>query len=180
MTDTKIQITRKVLGTIVALKVSRQLASMAQERLQLAEPLHFRDSEPGSLWLGPDHWWLLSEVYTPADIAERCSSELDDILHSALDYSSALVAYRVEGCGAREVLAMGSSLDLRSSSFPAGRCARTRFAQTATVIVAAEAGVYELYVGRSVSNYIFDWLQDSAAIANLAAGSESLLPTPPT
>lgn len=180
MTNTELQITRKALGTIVALKVSRQLASTAQERLQLAGPLHFTNSEPRSLWLAPDHWLLLSEVYSPTDIVERCSSELGSILHSALDYSSALVAYRVEGSGAREVLAMGSSLDLRSSTFPTGRCARTRFAQTATVIVAADAGVYELYVGRSYSNYIFAWLQDSAAIANLAASSESLLPTPPT
>ena len=156
--------------SLVSLRASRQVAGDAVRRLDLAPPLRTAGEDPQSLWLGPDHWLLVGRQQPASAMIERCAAGLAGLLHNAVDQSAAYRILRVEGRGAREVLASGSGLDFREQSFSKGGCRPTRLAQIAAVIVAAGPEAFELYVDRAYAKYLHDWLEDSCAIANDAAG----------
>ena len=156
--------------SLVSLRVSRQAADDAVRRLDLAPPLRTAGEDPQSLWLGPDHWLLVGSPQSATAMIERCATGLAGLLHNAVDQSAAYRVLRIEGRGAREVLASGSGLDFREQSFSKGGCRPTRLAQIAAVIVAAGPEAFELYVDRAYAKYLRDWLEDSLAIAYDAAG----------
>ena len=155
--------------SLVSLRVSRQAAGDAGQRLELAPPLCAAGEDPQSLWLGPDHWLLVGGRQSASAIIERCANGLAGLLHNAVDQSAAYRVLRIEGRGAREVLASGTGLDFRERSFPQGGCCPTRLAQVAAVIVSAGTDAFELYVDRGYGEYLLDWLQDSLVVANDAA-----------
>ena len=154
--------------SIVSLRVSRQAAGDAVRCLDLGPPLCAAGEDPQSLWLGPDHWLLVSRLQSVSAMIDRCATGLPGLLHNAVDQSAAYAVLRIEGRGAREVLASGSGLDLRERNLARGSCRPTRLAQVAAVIVAAGADSFELYVDRGYGKYLLDWLEDSLAIANRA------------
>ena len=167
----EIRIAKAPDRSLVSLRVSRQAAVDARQRLDLAPPSCATGEDPRSLWLGPDHWWLVGRPQTAAAMIEQCDTTLAGLLHNAVDQSAAYAALRMEGRGARDVLASGAGLDFRESSFPQGACRPTRLAQIAAVIVAAGTDEFELYVDRGYEKYLCDWLEDSLLIANRAARS---------
>ena len=150
--------------SIVLLKVTRTAIDSAREKLQLAMPLEVEGSDPRSLWLGPDRWLLVSDSTSPDTIITSCTRALAGILHNAVDYSAALAAFRLTGPEARQLLATGTGIDLRSGKFPVDSCCRTRLAQIAAVIVAEAPETYNVYVDRSYETYLADWLAESASI----------------
>ena len=121
-----VTVERIELYTIVSLKVVRDSLDNARERLALASPGRVSPGNPESLWLGPDHWLIVSSSLAAQNIVEECSDALTDILHSAVDYSAGLAVLRVMGPGARQSLASGTGIDLRPRQFPEGTCWRTR------------------------------------------------------
>ena len=155
--------------SLVSLRVSRQVAGDAVRRLDLAPPLSTAGEDPQSLWLGPDHWLLVGRQQPASAMIERCATWLAGLLHNAVDQSAAYRVLRIEGGGAREVLASGSGLDFREQSFSRGGCRPTRLAQVGVVAVAVGRDAFELYVDRGYGKYLLDWLKDSLAIANRAA-----------
>jgi heterotetrameric sarcosine oxidase gamma subunit len=155
--------------SIVSLRVSRNSLAEAQQKLRLASPVSVAGEDPRSLWLGPDRWLLVSNLMTPGAIIRNCTEALDGILHNAVDYSAGLVALRITGPNARQILASGSGVDFRPGKFPVGTCCRTNFAHVAAVIVAESADQFDIYVDRSYENYINDWLADTSGIAEHAA-----------
>jgi sarcosine oxidase subunit gamma len=61
------------------------------------------------------------------------------------------------------LLSKGCGLDLHPRSFPAGRCARTRFAQIPVVLDCPdEDSRFDMYAGRSYRQYLHEWLLDAA------------------
>jgi sarcosine oxidase subunit gamma len=69
----------------------------------------------------------------------------------------------VRGSAARELLSKGCGLDLHPESFPAGHCARARFAQIPVVIECLEEPPrFEMTVARSYLQYLQSWLEDAA------------------
>jgi sarcosine oxidase subunit gamma len=82
---------------------------------------------------------------------------------SAVNLSDALSILRMQGRVAREVLSKGCGLDLHPHTFPAGRCARTRFAGLAVTLDCVQPERFELYVARSYSSYLHAWLLDAGA-----------------
>ena len=150
--------------SIVSLKIARKSLADAPDKLRLAAPVSATDSDPRSLWLGPDHWLLVSNSKTPDVIVSGCKSALTAIPHNAVDYSAGLAALRIVGPNARQLLATGTGIDLRSGSFPIDSCCRTRLAQIAAVIVAEAPEAYTVYVDRSYETYLTDWLAESASI----------------
>ena len=164
-----VTIERIELYTIVSLKVVRDSLDNARERLALASPGRVSPGNPESLWLGPDHWLIVSSSLAAQNIVEECSDALTDILHSAVDYSAGLAVLRVMGPGARQSLASGTGIDLRPRQFPEGTCWRTRLAQIPAVIVANSEDYFNVFVDRTYGSYMEDWLEESSGI--LSAGT---------
>jgi len=150
--------------SIVSLKIARKSLAGVADKLRLAAPVSATDSDPRSIWLGPDHWLLVSNSKTPDVIIGGCKHALTAIPHNAVDYSAGLAALRIVGPSAAQLLATGTGIDLRSGSFPVDSCCRTRLAQIAAVIVAEAPETYTLYVDRSYETYLTDWLAESASI----------------
>jgi heterotetrameric sarcosine oxidase gamma subunit len=98
---------------------------------------------------------------SPTEVISGIESGLANLLHAATDASSALACFNLKGPAARTVLGMGCGLDLHREVFQAGHCARTRFANVAVIIVAVGDDEFDLYVDRSVSKYLNDWLVDA-------------------
>jgi heterotetrameric sarcosine oxidase gamma subunit len=82
---------------------------------------------------------------------------------AAVESTPGLAAIQVEGAAARDVLANGCALDLRSPDFALGTCTRTRLAQLPVIFDYVDVKPrFELYVGRSHLSYLCSWLNDAA------------------
>jgi sarcosine oxidase, subunit gamma len=155
---------------IISLKVPKGCGDVARDRLCLATPLRATNGETQSIWVGPGHWLLVSEVEPAKALINNCELALSDVLHIAVDQSAALITIRVQGPAARDSLAAGSGVDFRVLRFPVGSCCRTRLAQIAAVVVAVGNDQLEIYVDRSVVEYTINWLTDTGAIAARVSG----------
>ncbi|HLI11144.1 MAG TPA: sarcosine oxidase subunit gamma family protein [Alphaproteobacteria bacterium] len=119
------------------------------------------------LWLGPDEWLaVLSEERTEAaakTLLERLAGE-----HVAVvDLSEARAAIGLAGPRARDVLAQGCSLDIHPRVFLHNHCAQTLLAQVPVIIHRRGGGIaagsaYDIYVQRSLAEYLWHWLEDAA------------------
>ena len=152
--------------SIVSLKVSNKSLESARDRLKLASPVSFSDSDPRSLWFGPDRWLLVSTSISVDSLVKKCHETLADVLHNAVDNSAGLAVFRVTGPGARDLLAADCGLDFRSDKFPVGTCCRTQFAQIAAIIAAQGPEQFDVYVDRSYEAYLGEWLRDTLSISD--------------
>lgn len=146
--------------SLVRLRVPMPLADDVGRAWTLlpVEPLRWSGDDPRAIWVGPNHWLLTSVTESACDLIERCAGACGEILHAATDVSCALTGIALSGPHSRRLLAMGCGLALHTEAFPAGYCARTRFAQVPMLIVAVAADAFELYVDRSYAQYLSDWL----------------------
>lgn len=154
--------------SIVSLKVSRKTIDIARRRLTLAAPLTATGSETRCLWVGPDQWLFVSDSIEADSLVRECNESLADVLHNAVDNSAGLAVIRLDGPGARSLLASGCGLDFRPEEFAVGACCRTRFAQIAAIIVAEGPQKFDIYVDRSYAVFLNEWLRDSLNIAGRA------------
>ena len=159
---------RTAPAAIVSLQIARGSADDAAERLRLADALKFTARNPMCAWIAPGRWLLVSEDRAPESLVTACNTELQHILHAAVDQTAAWSRIEIRGRRGRELLAAGCGLDLRPASFGVGACARTRLAQIAVVVVARQPGVDEVYVDRSYERYLLDWMSDANAAMVLA------------
>ncbi len=117
--------------------------------------------------VAPGDWLVVSHQHHPVIVREHFGVDLPKYGLVLADLSDALAGLVGRGPGARELLSKGCGLDFHPKSFPADSCARTRFAQIAVVIEAREEETcFELYVARSHSAYLRDWLTDAAVDVN--------------
>ena len=156
--------------SIVSLTVSRNSIELAGNRLQLAAPLRFSDAAPGSVWIAPGRWLVVSDDRSPSELIEQCEAALGGLVHNAVDQSAAFVLIQISGSTVRTLLAAGCGLDLRATHFSTGACCRTRLAQIPVVLVARDSEVFECYVERSLSAYFNSWLRGSAPPIDLHSG----------
>lgn len=113
------------------------------------------------LCLAPGEWLILADAPS-----EQLRAQLQPSLQQGLtftDWSDAFATFVVEGSLARTLLSKGCGLDMDPQSFPAGRCARTRFAQLPVILECRSESTFELAAARSYSNYLHEWLDDAAA-----------------
>lgn len=117
-----------------------------------------------ALCVGPGEWLTVSHERTASNLREHFAPDLTKHGLVLVDLTDGLAALEIRGSFARDVLSKGCGLDLHPRSFPAGRCARTRFAQIPLTIEYLDAPPrFELYVGRSHFRYLHAWLTDAAA-----------------
>jgi sarcosine oxidase subunit gamma len=148
--------------SVVRLRVLPRGANAASEALELPQQaLRWTFGEPAAYWLGPDQWLLISDSQAPQDIINHIDSTLSGQLYAATDMSSSNVCFSLSGPAARTVLAMGCGIDMHMDAFKTGHCVHTLFANVLLFIVAVEDNGFELYVDRSHSRYLSNWIIDS-------------------
>ena len=116
------------------------------------------------LCVGPGEWLLVSQEREAPSLRESLEPDLSAQGLVCVDLTDGLAVLEVRGAAVREILSKGCGLDFHPHSFPAGRCARTRFAQIPLVVACFdEPPRFELYVARSYFHYLHSWLTDAAA-----------------
>ncbi len=141
----------------------KKFLSKASEILRQDLPLAPNTTSAGLsmiYWLGPDEWLIV----TPAGVRPTLPILLDDALHgvhvSMNVLTGGLVAMRVSGENAGELLAKGCTLDLHPTKLAAGQCAQTGLAKASILIARIDdAPTFDVIVRRSFAEYLALWLQ---------------------
>jgi sarcosine oxidase subunit gamma len=107
----------------------------------------------------PDQYWLLGA--DPAALA-ALAAELPASVAASTPLGHARVLLTIEGDAARDVLAKGITVDLRPDAFGARRFAQTALHHTGVLLECEGAERYRLFVLRTFSASIWDWLIDAA------------------
>ncbi len=149
---------------IVSLRVSHDGLAEATEQLRLAHAGAVSGGDPQSLCVGPGRWLLMSRSVASEAVVFLCEQGLANCVYSAVDYSSALTAFRVGGEIAEQVLASGTGVDLRPDQFPIDSCCRTLLAQIAAIVVAHSERQFDIYVDRSYAVYLTNWLAETSVV----------------
>lgn len=130
-------------------------------------PLQVGATLPGPmrvLCIGPGEWLIVSHKYSASSLRERIEPDLQKYGLVLADLTDGLAGLDVRGSAVREVLSKGCGLDLHPRTFPAERCARTRFAQIPLIIECLDhPHRFELHVARSYFQYLHAWLTDATA-----------------
>lgn len=125
----------------------------------------------GVLCIGPGDWLVVSRGYTDPAVRQEIEPDAQKEGLVLVDLSDGLAGLGLRGSATRELLSKGCGLDLHPGNFPAGRCARTRFAQIPVVVACLDEDFrFELYVGRSYLQYLHDWLTDAAVEFEVVGG----------
>ncbi|MDV7142627.1 sarcosine oxidase subunit gamma family protein [Tropicimonas sp. TH_r6] len=122
---------------------------------------HAGDAAVG--WMSPDELLLLVPYAQTGEIVAALEEKLAGVHHLAVDVSDARASFRLEGPGAREVLARLCPVDLSPAAFGPGDLRRTRLAQVPAAFWIDEAGAFTLVCFRSVARYAFDCLAEAAS-----------------
>ena len=115
-----------------------------------------------ALWLGPDEWLIVSEAgASPLGALRQALSGR----HVAVtDVGDARGVIALGGPHAREVLKKGSPLDVHPRAFGPMRCAQTRLSKLAALVEQRDdSPVFDIYVIRSATRFLWRWLEDAAA-----------------
>lgn len=115
------------------------------------------------LCLGPGEWLVRVPLHSVPALHAQIVSQASAQGLAVVELSDGLAGFEVAGPAARELLSKGCGLDLHPRSFPAGRCARTRFAQIPVAIeCAGDPQRFELHVAASHGPYLHEWIADAA------------------
>ena len=143
----------------------------AEKALGLTLPEAGRSAAAGpvtALWLGPDEWLVVTDD-GGGELADALRRALAGVDAAVTDVGDASAVIRLAGPGARDVLARGCTLDLHRRVFGPGQVARSTLAK-ADVILYQSAGddvsggpAYDIHVGRSFAEYLWQWLEDAAS-----------------
>lgn len=107
------------------------------------------------LWLDPTTWLTESDD-READLA------LDRL--GAIEIGDARLVLAIEGRRARDLLAVGTGIDLDPAVFPQGRVVRTLFGRLTTTLHLVDAApllgspLFHLHVDRAAGRWLHDWL----------------------
>ncbi|RMD47440.1 MAG: sarcosine oxidase subunit gamma [Alphaproteobacteria bacterium] len=119
------------------------------------------------LWFSPDEFLILCPYEAAPGLAEALAARLEGHHALVLDVSDMRALFRIEGEGAREVLAKGAPVDLAPGAFGPGEVRRTRLGQVAVAFWMVNATDFELVCFRSVADYVFEWLCAAARPGSL-------------
>jgi len=116
-------------------------------------------------WLGPDEWLLVVAESQGTPLTQKLSEAWEPYFHSIVDVSGGQTVIRISGNKAVEVLNLGCTLDLHSSSFKVKSCAQSLIHGVPILLsrhTAADVPIFELVVRRSYADCLMRWLLDSA------------------
>lgn len=158
-----INLTHHQNHTIVQLRVRPQLIETTSNLLDLPAQAsgYNNSSDITSLWIGPGQWWLTSASTSADKILLHIDTALTDQIYAATDMSSAIDSFTLTGAASRAILAMGCGLDMHETAFKVGHSTRTSFAGVALYIAAVKRDEFSLYIDRSLSHFLKNWIAES-------------------
>lgn len=118
-------------------------------------------------WMSPDEAMLFLPPEEAATTAAEIMRALEPAPHLVVEVSDARVLFRIEGPGARAVLAKGAPVDFAPGAFGPGDLRRSRLGQVACAFWMREDGAFELMCFRSVAEYVAQWLETAARPGSL-------------
>jgi heterotetrameric sarcosine oxidase gamma subunit len=150
--------------TIIAVS-SRQDACVPREIESLCGvilPQHSHQvagADPMAIWMSPGEWLLVGSCGSASGLLRRGEDREGALLIS--DMSHAYAAFDLTGVGAVDVLASGTSLDLRPGSFDAPGATTTAFAGLRTTLINRSLAIprYRLLVERAYARYLWTWFE---------------------
>jgi heterotetrameric sarcosine oxidase gamma subunit len=137
-----------------------QTAARLSEHFGLAiTPMPNRAAAAGDLavlWHGPGQWLIVrapAAVPLADELAARCGDDA-----AIVDLGHARKVLRFDGAGVREVLAKGTSIDLRPAQFAPGACALTALGKIGALLHAVAPDTIDVYVARSYAQALLEWV----------------------
>ena len=122
-----------------------------------------------ALWLGPDEWLVTGPPDSEGGIAARLREALKGQHAAITDVTEGRMVIGLAGRNARDILIKGCPLDLHASQFKPGDCAQSALAKTVIILhQTTDAPAYDIYVERSMADYLWRWLEDAALEYGLA------------
>jgi len=132
------------------------------------KPREIKIGKSGTLaWMSPDELLLISAHDKAPGLVAGLEKALAGHHHMAVDVSDARALFRIEGRGAREVLAKGAPVDLAPGAFEPGEVRRTRLGQVAAAFWMTGEDAFELVCFRSVADFVETWLETAALPGSL-------------
>jgi heterotetrameric sarcosine oxidase gamma subunit len=122
------------------------------------------------LWHGPGQW-LIVRAPTAAPLADELARLCGEDA-AVVDLGHARSVLRFEGEGVRDVLAKGTSIDLRPARFATGACALTALGKIGALLHAVGPATIDVYAARSYAQALIEWLE------HVRAGASGIRPEP--
>jgi heterotetrameric sarcosine oxidase gamma subunit len=161
MTEPGLRITHVGLRTVSLLQIHpddvQKWAPLAADTL--GEPGAGRSATEGprAYSLGPTEWLLID--YPLQEVRRRLSADPGRVLVRVTDISAAFASLKVEGAGARAVLASDIGAPWAAQSSRPGQYVRTRLGHVEVVLHCVGDDSFELHVDRSVADHLEAWLE---------------------
>jgi heterotetrameric sarcosine oxidase gamma subunit len=112
------------------------------------------------LWLGNDHWLLVSTDRDDDTLVEAINQSMQDGHGNATLVTDQYTSFQLDGPEVLEVLAQGCALPLEADRFSEGQCVSCTFAKTqVTLLAIAHADSYQLLVESSLAGYVLQWFE---------------------
>jgi heterotetrameric sarcosine oxidase gamma subunit len=112
------------------------------------------------LWHGPGQW-LIVRAPAATPLADELASLFGEAV-AVVDLGHARTALRFEGEGVRDVLARGTSIDLRPANFVPGACALSALGRIGALLHAVAPEAIDVYLPRTYSQAFIEWLKHAA------------------
>ena len=124
------------------------------------------DGERGICWMSPDELLILVPYDDVGSALSSIGEKLNGMHHLAANVSDARCVFSLSGkdTAIRETLAKLTPADMRRSALPAGEMRRTRLAQVPAAIWFEDEGHATVICFRSVAEYVFGILKQSASL----------------
>lgn len=108
------------------------------------------------LWHGPGQWLVVrppAAAVLADELAKLCGEGA-----AVVDLGHARSVLRLAGPSVRDVLAGGTSIDLRPAHFGPGACALTALGKIGALLHAVAPETIDVYVARSYAQALVEWL----------------------
>jgi sarcosine oxidase subunit gamma len=114
------------------------------------------------LWHGPGQW-LIVRVPAAMPLADELARVCGEGA-AVLNLGHARTVLGLDGEGVRDLLANGTSIDLRPARFPPGTCALTALGKIGVLLHAVAPNTIDVYVARSYAQALAEWLQHAGSL----------------
>ena len=118
-------------------------------------------AERTAFWMGPDEWILQLPESEKISIEGQLRQALAGLAHSLVDVSHRDATIELSGAKAATVLNAGCPLDLHSSVFTIGMCARTLLGKVQILLWRSGPQLLHVLVSRSFADYAWRYLQQA-------------------
>lgn len=120
------------------------------------------NGDKGAAWMSPDELLLMVPYAEAQGAVADLNAALSGVHSLAVNVSDARVVLRVQGAGAREVLAKLAPVDFDADAFGTGQIRRSRLAQVPAAFWMSGEDEFTVVAFRSVAEYVFNLLKTAA------------------